>query len=274
MISPEAHARLLAGYCLDVRPGQQVVVAASTGAAPLVLALQREILARGAWPLLRVALEGQEESWWSAAGDHHLDGHAPLDRLEAEATDATVRILAPDNATALAAVDPGRIARATRARAPVREAGVRRRWCVTLWPVPALAQQAGMGTRAFADLVERALFLDRPDPIAAWDALAERQARLIERLATVEEIRIQAPGTDLALHVGGREWANSDGRRNMPSGEVFTSPLEDSAEGTVRFTIPSSPSGVDVAGVELRFAGGVVVEARAERGDAYLQQAL
>jgi aminopeptidase len=274
VIDHEAHARLLAGYCLDVQAGQQVVIAAGAAAAPLVLALQREVLRRDAWPVVRVSLPGQEESWWSAARDVHLDGHAPLDLAEAAQTDATIRISSPDNATALADVDPARLTRAARARMPVREAGEHRRWCVTLWPVPALAQQAGMGTSAFAALVERALFLDRPDPVAAWRELSDRQARLIDRLEGAREIRIQAPGTDLTLAVEGRTWINSDGKRNMPSGEVFTGPHEASATGTVRFTIPSSPGGVDVAGVELRFEDGVVVDARAERGDDYLQQTL
>jgi aminopeptidase len=185
-----------------------------------------------------------------------------------------VRVYAPDNATALAGVDPTRISRAARARLPVREAAAHRRWCISLWPVPALAQQAGMSTRAFADLVNRALFLDRPDPVAAWGELRERQQRLIDTLSTANEIRIEAPGTDLTLQVGGREWRNSDGKRNMPSGEVFTSPIEDSANGSVHFTVPSSPSGVDVTGVRLRFEAGEVVEASAEHGDDYLQTTL
>jgi aminopeptidase len=274
VIDARAHARLLAGYCLDVGPGQQVAVTTTTLAAPLVLALQEEILARDAWPVLRIALPGQEESWWSAARDVHLDSHAPLDALEAEQTDASVRIYAPDNATALAGVEPQRIMRAARARTAVRAAAAQRRWCITLWPVPALAQSAGMSTRAFAGLVERALFLDQPDPVAAWGALRDRQQRLIETLADASEIRIEAPGTDLTLQVTGREWRNSDGKRNMPSGEVFTSPIEDTAEGAIHFTVPSSPSGVDVAGVRLRFERGEVVEASAERGDDYLQATL
>jgi aminopeptidase len=258
------HAELLAGYCLDVQPGQQVVVAGGAPAAPLLVALQRAILARGAWPLLRVNLD--EELF--------LEGVAPLERLEAETTDATVRVIAPANANALADADPARLAAATRARAELRELGAHRRWNVTLWPTPALAQQAGMASSSFAALVTRALFLDRPDPVAAWRELRDRQQRLIERLERAGEIRIQAPGTDLRLDVSGRTWVNSDGRRNMPSGEVFTGPHEASAEGTVRFTIPSSPAGVDVAGVELRFAGGEVVDARAERGEAYLHETL
>ncbi|HVL97075.1 MAG TPA: aminopeptidase [Solirubrobacteraceae bacterium] len=274
MIDAAAHARLLAGYCIDVQPGEQVVVRAGAGAAPLVLALQREILERGGWPLLRVALPGQDEGWWAAARDEHLDAVAPAEWAETEGTDAAISVHSPDNATALAAVDPARMARAARARTALREAAMRRRWCVTVWPVPALAQQAGLGTAAFAELVRRALFLDRPDPVAAWRELSERQARLIDRLAGARELRIEAPGTDLTLSVEGRTWVNSDGRRNMPSGEVFTGPREDSARGTVRFTVPSSPGGVDVAGVELRFEDGRVVDARAERGQEYLRETL
>jgi aminopeptidase len=60
----------------------------------------------------------------------------------------------------------------------------------------------------------------------------------------------------------------------MPGGEVFTGPHEASANGTVRFTLPSSPAGVDVDGVELEFSGGEVIAARAQRGDDYLQRAL
>ncbi len=103
---------------------------------------------------------------------------------------------------------------------------------------------------------------------------AARQAGLVDRLGRAREIRIEAEGTDLRLAVGGRRWINSDGRRNMPSGEVFTGPHEDSAEGTIRFTIPSSPRGVEVREVTLRFAAGEVVEARAAAGQAQLEAAL
>jgi aminopeptidase len=126
----------------------------------------------------------------------------------------------------------------------------------------------------YAAFVASALFLDRPDPVQAWRELTEVQGRLIGRLAVAQEIRIEAEETDLRLRVDGRTWINSDGKHNMPSGEVFTGPLEDSANGTVRFTVPSSPSGVEVADIRLRFEEGRVIEAGAQRGDEYLQAAL
>jgi aminopeptidase len=271
---PAAFARLLAGYCLDVQAGQQVLVRSTTLAAPLLLALQRELLEREAWPVLRTELPGQSEGFWAAARDVHLDGFAALDLEEARNADCRLVIQAQENTSALAGADPAAMARAARARGPVREAALRQRWCGTLWPTPASAQQARMSTGAFAELVRRATFLDRDDPAAAWRELHDRQASLIERLAPARRLRIEADGTDLTLNVEGRTWVNSDGKRNMPSGEVFTGPHEDSAEGRVRFTLPSSPRGVDVEGIELEFREGRVVSARAERGEAYLRETL
>src|SRR6185312_7361317 len=167
-----------------------------------------------------------------------------------------------------------RITRLSRARREVREATLKRRWCSTLWPTPALAQQAGMSLADYAAFVARALFLHTPDAVAAWGELHAFQDRLIERLSRASQLRIEAPGTDLTLDVRGRTWVNSDGKRNMPSAEVFTGPLEESANGRVFFGVPSSPAGVDVGGVTLVFRDGEVVEARAERGDGYLQHAL
>jgi aminopeptidase len=273
-VNVDGFARLLTDYCLDVQPGQQVLVNASTHAAPLLLALQREILEREAWPLLRPSLPGQEEAFWGAAGDAQIDGYAGAELAEAREIDASLRIIATDNANALAGVDPDKLARAARARAPLRALVLARRWSIRLWPTAAAAQQAGMGTADFERFVTRALFLDREDPAAAWGELRTFQAALIERLAPAREIRIEAPGTDLTLNVDGRTWINSDGKRNMPSGEVFTGPHEDSAEGRVRFTIPTSPRGVVVEDVTLEFRAGKVVSARAERGDGYMQATL
>jgi len=274
MLDAQKFAALICDWCLEPEPGDQVVVSASTLAADAVLALQTALLERDVYPILRISLPGQEENFWSAARERHLDRHAPLDLVEAQQTQRSVRIDAPSNTRALATVDPTRIARSARARTRIREAALARRWCLTMWPTPALAQEASMGTAEYAAFLSQALFLDQDDPVAGWKALSARQAGLVERLSTADEIRIEAADTDLTLRVGGRTWVNSDGRRNMPSGEVFTGPHEDSAEGHIRFTVPSAPGGVEVTGVELTFREGRVVEASAERGEAYLKTML
>ncbi|HEX8086310.1 MAG TPA: aminopeptidase [Solirubrobacteraceae bacterium] len=273
-LDPAAFARLLVGYCLDAQAGQQVVVRSTTLAAPLLLEVQRELLEREAWPLLRVELPGQTRGFYALARDAQLDGYAPLALEEAKKAHASLAIQAPENTRALAGIDPERLSRAALGRAPIRREALKRRWCLTVWPTDALAQEASMGLPDFEAFVRGALFLDQPDPVAAWAGLTAFQGRLVDRLEQARTLRIEADGTDIALDVKGRTWVNSDGRRNMPSGEVFTGPHETSANGTIRFDVPSSPAGVHVQGVTLRFEDGEVVEAKADHGDDYLQRAL
>jgi aminopeptidase len=271
---PDAFARVLCDWCIEPAAGDQVLVSSTTLAEPLVLALHRALLEREAWPLLRLSPPGIATDFYRTAGERQLDAYAPVELAEVRSASAVIRIDAPANTRALAGIDPVLIARAARARAPVQEARLASRWCGTIWPTSALAQQAGMSDSDHAGFVARALFLDRPDPAAAWGELSARQAELVQHLSGAEEIHIEAEGTDLRLRVAGRTWVNSDGRRNMPSGEVFTGPHEESAEGTVRFTVPTSPRGVAVEGAELTFKHGEVVAARAQRGDDYLRAAL
>lgn len=274
MIDSDAFAKLLCDWCLEVREGQQVLVATTSLAEPLIVSLHRAVLERGGWPVIRMSPPQLQADFYAYAREAHLDGYAPLELTESESVDASIRIEAPLNTEALTGIDPDRIARALRARQPLQEARGERRWCVTVWPTPGLAQRARMSERDYEAFLTGALFLDRDDPLAAWRELATRQQSLVERLTDAREVRIEAEGTDLNLRVDGRRWINSDGRRNMPSGEIFTGPHEDSAEGTVRFTIPSNRSGAEVENVELTFREGRVVSARAERGDSYLQSAL
>jgi aminopeptidase len=273
-LDPARFADLLCDWCLEVAPGQQVIVRSTRLAEPLLDAVHAALLHRDAWPVMRMVSPAWGPDFYVHARERHLDGYAPVELAEIEAVDAVLAIDAPLNAAALAGVDPARIARASTARTPVHEARLARRWAGTLWPTPALAQLAGMADADYVAFVERALFLDQADPVAAWTALSARQDELVARLAPARTIRIEADGTDLTLQVGGRTWINSDGRRNMPSGEVFTGPHERSADGVVRFTVPTGPRGVTVTGVQLRFRDGEVVEARAEQGQAYLEATL
>ena len=273
-IDPVAFAALICDWCIEAREGDQVLIGLTPPSLPLVTGLHRTLLERGAWPLIRLAPSVLAYDFYRHAKEQHLDSFAPLELAEVQAADAYVGIDAPVNTQALAGIDPALIARAARARSPLQEARLKTRWCGTLWPTPALAQQARMNEREYASFVRRAMFLDRPDPVAAWRELSARQAGLVASLQAAREIRIEAAGTDLRLRVDGRTWINSDGRHNMPSGEVFTGPIEDSANGTIRFTVPSSPRGVSVEDVELTFEDGRVTRAAAERGQDYLDAAL
>jgi aminopeptidase len=273
-LDARAFADLLVGYCLEVSARQQVLVTTTALATPLALEVQRAVLEREAWPLMRVELPGEARAFYAHARDAQLDELPQTAYDEARRISARLRIDAPAEDDELRDVDPTRIARYARARRDVRETILKKRWCSTLWPTPTSARRAGMDLDALEAFVARALFLDRPDPLAAWAGLSAFQAELIDRLRRARRIRIEAEGTDLTLDVGRRTWINSDGRRNMPSGEVFTGPVEDSANGRIRFDVPTGPPGVEVRDVVLELREGEVVSATAAVGQAHLDGAL
>lgn len=265
-------ATLLVDYCLGLSPGQTLVIEAQTAALPLLEALVRVVLERGAYPLLLT--DAAQDRDFLLGGGEWLGQYPPVRKAIYEHMDASLRIHSLSNPLELTDVPVTNLSRWQKGWQPLRALRSQKPWCLTLYPTPGYAQQAGMSTPAFRRFVEQALYLDRPNPVAAWQELAAFQAALIERLARVREIRLEAPDTDLSLRVEGRTWVNSDGKRNMPSGEVFTGPLETSAEGEIRFNLPVIVSGQRVSGVYLRFKAGQVVEARAEQGQEYLLRML
>ena len=199
---PEAFAALICDWCLEVKPGQQVLVTSTTLAAEAVRALHRELLIRGAWPLLRMAPPGLARDFFRHAHDHHLDGYAPLELTEAQGVDASVNIGAPADTAELVDVEPELLARRARAGTPVREARLSRRWCGTIWPTPALAEDAGMSLEDYVSFLERALFLDTPAPVAAWRQLSEVTGAPLPPLdGSIRALSRKNPSSDGAAEV-------------------------------------------------------------------------
>ena len=263
-------ADLLVDYCLRVVPGETILIGSELDARPLVESCFQAVVLRGAHPLIRLDLPGLTEFSLQNASDEQLAHVPPVAVYEAGAAAGRIRIAAESDTRAMRLVDPRRQAALDRARDPVRKAARKNRWVLTQYPTAAYAADAGMSLDDYEGFVASAMFLDRPDPVAAWKDLGDRQAGLVEFMAGVGEVRIEAGGTDLTLSVVGRTWINSDGRRNMPSGEIFTGPVEDSARGRLRCGFPVCRDGRELKGIELQFEGGRVVSGRADTGEEYL----
>lgn len=263
-------ATLLVDYCLRVEPGETIVISSEVEARPLVEACFREVVRRGAHPLTRLELPGLAEFLVQNGNDAQLSHLSPVSIREAEVADGRIRISAETDTRSMRGVDPKRQALADRSRAPLRELTSKKRWVVTQYPTAAYAANAEMAMADYEAYVASAMFLDHDDPVAAWQALGRRQAGLVEFMAGVSEVRIEGDGTDISLSVAGRTWINSDGRRNMPSGEIFTGPVEDSARGKLHCSFPVCRGGRELVGIALEFERGKVVSAKAEDGEDYL----
>ncbi len=263
-------ATLLVDYCLRVEPGETILIASELEARPLVEACFREVVRRGAHPITRVELPGLAEFFVEHASENQLAHLSPVSIREAEVADGRIRISAETDTRSMRGVDPKRQAIVDRARAPLRELTSKKRWVLTQYPTLAYAADAGMPMAEYEAYVASAMFLDRDDPVAAWQGLGRRQAGLVEFMSGVSEVRIEGDGTDITLSVAGRTWINSDGRRNMPSGEIFTGPVETSARGKLRCSFPVCRGGRELVGIALEFEAGQVVSARADEGEDYL----
>jgi len=268
-------ARLLVDYSIEAGEGEQVLLAGTTLAEPLIKEIYARLLQVGAIPIPQVSLPGTQELFFEHARDLHYEETPPVARAIYEGADAVINIMAPHNTKALASVDPGKQrALGKRDKAILDLMLAKDRWVLTLFPTLALAQESEMSLDEYEEFVFGAMALNEEDPVRYWREKAVEQGRLIERLEQGREVRIVAPGTDLTLSIEGRKFINGEGGRNMPCGEVFTGPVEDSASGEVYFGIPVAVAGREVSGVRLRFEEGKVVEASAEKGEEYLMSML
>ena len=265
-------------YSGGVRAGDLVVLQGPMHVEPLLEQLYAAVLQAGGQPTVRCAPE-LEDLLFAEGSDAQIEWQTPGEQQDIEQTDVWIVIDAPSNTKALTSVDPEREARVQRARLPLRELYLERalagelRWVLTAYPTNAAAQDAEMSLAQYKELVYAAAFLDDGDPVARWRAFAGELERVAELLNTKQELRFVAEGTDLTFAVGGdRTWLPSDGHENFPDGEVFTAPLDDSAEGEITFTFPAVFSGRQVDDVRLRFHEGQVVDASASRGEEFLRE--
>ncbi len=268
-------ARVLVNYSVAAEEGDQVVLAGGAAAEPLIKAVYARLLDIGATPIPQVALPGMQEVFFEHARDVHYEKTPPVIRAIYEGADAFISVMAPTNTRALANVDPAKQQALGKRDKDLQEIVLGKdRWALTLFPTEALAQESEMGLAEYEEFVFEAMALGEEDPVRYWSEKAGEQGRLIERLEQGREVRIHGPETDLTLSITGRKFLNGDGKKNMPCGEVFTGPVEDSANGHVYFGVPVAVGGREVSGVRLRFEDGKVVEASAEKGEEYLNSML
>lgn len=278
MIDPrvEKLAEILVRYSTEVQPGDWVLIRGTVESMPLVEETMRQVLRAGGHPTLQLSTDALSEIKLREASDEQLSWVAPTETLIANEVDVRIGIRGAQNTRALTQVDPRRQQLSQNARREIaqtlrtRAAAGSHRWALTQFPTHADAQEADMSLTDYADFIFGATFADQADPVACWQEVHDMQQRLVDWLADKKEVVVRGPNVDLTLSIAGRTFINSDGKRNMPSGEIFTSPVEDSVNGWIHFTYPGIRGGREVDGVAFRFEDGKVVDATAQKNQEYL----
>jgi aminopeptidase len=273
-------ARILVEHSAGVKEGDVCTIEGGSAAEPLLQAVYEEVLRAGGNPIVQMALEEQASAFFEHASDEQLEWVSPTSEWVVENADVRIAVMASLNTRALSKVPPERQTRMQAARQHLMKRMMERsaegsyRWALTLFPTPAYASEAGMSLTDYEEFYYGACLATEPDPVAAWKRQSEETERLSDWIEGRSEVHVTGEGTDLKLGIEGRKFIAAGGRHNMPDGEFFTGPVEDSAEGEIKFHLPAPSAGRDVAGVRFRFEGGKVVDASADKGEEFLVEML
>jgi aminopeptidase len=272
----EKLADLMVNYALELKKGDWIKLQGINKSMPLIKAVFKKAMEIGAHPYYSAVDDDIEEMYLKLGSDEQLKYISEIQKIEMEKLDALFAVMGRDNTKYLTNVEPRKQALAQGARKDLMATFMERaskgelKWVGTMFPTHSAAQDAEMSLTEYEDFVYGAGHLDDDDPVAFWKATSAKQAKICDYMGGMKEIHVKANGTDLKVNVEGRKWINCDGKENFPDGEVFTTPIENSANGHILYTFPACYGGREVTNVRLEFKDGKVVDFSADKNLDYL----
>lgn len=295
----QKYARLIARKGINVKKGQEVIVSASLDQPEFVKMVVEECYRAGAskvtveWsfqPITKLHYRYRSLKTLSTFEKWEIE------KLEhkCETLPATIYIES-DDPDGLKGIDQTKVSKASQAKYPIikpyhDKMDNKYQWCIAAVPGEAWAKKVFPGERtskAVEKLWNAILYTSRADgndPVKAWE---EHNADLKTRFEYLNSLGIESlhytasNGTDFtvglipdALFMGGSEFTlgGTEFNPNIPSEEVFTSPMKGKAEGVVHATRPLSYRGELIENFSVRFENGKAVEVHAEKGEELLKQ--
>lgn len=269
-------ADVLVNYSVKVKPGEWVLINASIKAEPLANEVYKKVIQAGAHCSMQWSNDATGEIFMKEANKDQIEWLSPVTEMLYGQADVLIALKAVENTRSLSGVDTEKQKARGIATRSLMETYMKRaaegdlRWTLTQYPCDAYAQEADMSLNDYEDFVYSTTFCDLEDPVVEWLKVHDEQQKIIDWLKGKKIVTVKSPNADLTLSIEDRIFINSDGTKNMPSGEVFTGPVEDSANGWVKFTYPAIRGGREVEGVRLEFKDGKVVHATADKNEEYL----
>jgi aminopeptidase len=261
------HAKILVDYSCEVKKSDHVIVVVEDFGQDLAREIVKEVAVRGGTTVVVERSPETDRALLDAVPDEYVDNFPDHYFEMIKKTDVYIKIQSTANTRALGNVSSDKFVKYQLMQKPMKDVILKRRWCGTLIPTSALAQEAGMSFSEYEDFVYGAIIRD-------WDREAELMYRIKDIVDETKEVTIEGEETDLTMSIEGRVAVASVGKHNMPSGEVFTAPVDDSTEGHIYFDIPLVYSGSLMEDVRLTFEKGVVVDSSASRNDDVLTKLL
>lgn len=274
----EKYAKVLINYSLELKKGDKLMISGSYLAEPLLKEVYKEALNVGAHPEFRIIFNGEERILYEYASEEQLKYISPITEYTINHYDSFLNIKAPFNLKATQTADREKKKIRSMARKDLNQTFMQRAakedllWTLCEFPTDAQAQECGFSKEEYEDFVFSSCKLYSDDPVAEWKKLSKKQQTIVDFLNGKEVIKFLGNDIDITFSAKGRKWINSDGKCNMPSGEVFTTPVEDSINGNIRFSFPGIFMGEEIEDIRLTVKDGEVVEWDAQKGKELLDK--
>lgn len=274
----DKYAELLVDYSLDIQAGDKLYINTTTLAEPLVNRIYKLVIDRGAMIEIDFEINHQSEYLLANGNDKQLKNIPTLRAKAMREFDAYLAIRAPFQLESKYDISQDNRKLRNESISKVlndyytRTANGSLKRSLCQYPTSASAVAAKMSLEEYTNFIAKACKLDQKNPKEAWLELRKKQQGIVDYLNKADKVQYLSAKTDISFSVKDRIWINSDGRTNMPSGEVFTGPIEDSVNGHVFFDYPAVYRGKAVQGITLKVKDGVVVEWDAEIGKNLLDE--
>lgn len=260
----EQLADILVNYSTAVKPGEKVqITMMEVDTFPLGRAVHAQAIQAGGLPHVEFQSAYLERDLMLYGNQEQLDWVPEMQSYGMEWADVYIGLRGARNPHEFMGIPSDKIAAHKRAMGVVSSLRNKTRWVLIRVPNESFAQQADMSLDEMMDFFFNATLRD-------WTKEVAQYKEIQKVFQAAEMVRILGKETDLTLLTHGRTYVVADGHYNMPDGEVFTCPVDDSAEGHIYFEFPGVFAGQRVEGIRLEFSGGEVVKATAESNEELL----
>lgn len=274
----QKYASLLTHYCIEVQKGDKVMIRSTYLAEKLIVELAKEIAKAGGIPVVNIDIQDFDNAWMAHSELAQLEWINPMYQHWNEHFQGFIFIRAPYEKKDSIEVPIEKRNIHSAAQAPVRQIYMNRtgtremKRTLCQFPTAHSAKEAGMTLEEYEKFVFSACNLFEENPMSTWQNFGKNQQKTVDYLNSKTEIRYVGSNCDLKFSTKGRLWINSDGKTNMPSGEIYTAPTDDSMSGWVKFTLPSLYMGETVENVSLEIKDGYIESWNASSNKEFLDK--
>lgn len=264
-------AKLAVNYSIFVKPGEKVIISGGSEAIPFLVELYKEIILKGAHPIVKIDLPGVSDFFYKYASKEQIE-RFPKEFMETvKKADKYIGVVSDRNTKELTNSNSKKLTSRQKIMHPIstyicnEKSKIRR--CTIAYPVVAQAQEAEMSLTDYENFVYGACLQD-------WNKIGKQLDKIKKVFEKGKKVHLIGEGVDLKFSINKKNAISDKGEENMPGGEVFMAPVRESLNGWIKFDYPAVKSGKEVTDIKLKFKNGKVIEFQASKNEDFLKEML